>query len=273
MRSIPLADARDLWARSRRTRVLRNILGAAALALAGLAILASLSPRVRPTSYFATGGGLVVADLSRSIDPRAYQRMARVIQALADSDQPIGLIAFSDDAYEMLPSGTRGDDVRPILRFFAAAGRGGPFDLITQTTPWSNAFYGGTRIGNALRLARESLARARVDGGTVLLVSDLADAGSDVPSVQDELSRYRKLGIRLRIVPLFPQAHDLALFAGLVGASAIVGRGEIVANSTVTESRSLVGSFPLWLALAAAALLLTLAANEHLCRRLHWGAP
>lgn len=273
MSSIPLADAPTLWARSRRTRGLRTGLAATVLALTALAIAGSLTLRVRPTSYFASGGGLVVADFSRSIDPRAYQRMARVIRALADADQPIGLIAFSDDAYEMLPPGTRGDEVRPILRFFAGAGTGNVFDLTARTTPWSNAFYGGTRIGNALHLARLSLARTRSSGGTVLLVSDLADAVSDLPIVEDELSRYRKADIRLRVVPLFPQAHDLALFSSLAGAGAMVGSKEIVENSRVTERRTLVGSFPLWFAVAAGLLLVALAVNEHLCRRLHWRAP
>ena len=272
MSVIPLADAPVLWTRSRRTRRLRLVLAATMLVLAGLAVAGSFSLHVRPTSYFASGGGLVVADFSRSIDPRAYRRMARVLRALADADQPIGLIAFSDDAYEMLPAGTRGDEVRPILRFFEGAGTGNAYDLTTQTTPWSNAFYGGTRIGNALGLARADLARTGTRGGTVLLVSDLADAPSDIPIVEDELSRYRKAGIHLRVVPLFPQARDLALFTTLAGAGAVVSGNEIVENSKVTERRSLVGSFPVWLAVAAGLLLVALAANEHLCRRLHWGS-
>src|SRR5205085_8657002 len=112
------ADAPSLWIWARRTAIVRIALALAAAVLFGLSLAAAFSLRTRATSYFASGAGMVVADMSKSIDPRAYQRTARVLQALATSGQRLGFIAFSDYPYELLPPGTRGDELQPMLRFF-----------------------------------------------------------------------------------------------------------------------------------------------------------
>ena len=44
--------------------------------------------------------------------------MGQLLKTLADSDQRLGLIVFAEDAYEMLPPGTRGDALRPMLRYY-----------------------------------------------------------------------------------------------------------------------------------------------------------
>ena len=73
----------------------------------------------RPTSYFASGGGgVVVLDLSTSVEPRKYQRIQRVLRSLSQSSTRLGLVVFSDVAYEMFPSGTRGNELDALLPFF-----------------------------------------------------------------------------------------------------------------------------------------------------------
>jgi hypothetical protein len=269
VRPVPLADARRLWRTARRTTVVRLALAGAALVLFVLALLATFLLDTRSTSYFARGGGgIVVADFSKSIDARANERTARVLRSLADSDQRLGLVAFADDAYEMLPPGTRGDEVRNLLRFFET--KAGGVDLSAQASPWSAAFLGGTSIGEGLQMARQVIERDRIRPASVLLISDLADSTTDLPLLTDEVGRYREAGIRLKVVPLFPQQGNLAFFTGITGPNVFLSKGEVLDNSKVAESRSLVGSFPLWLFVAATLLMLLLAANERLSRRFEW---
>jgi len=234
-------------------------------------LVAAFRLRTRPTSYFAHGGGFVVADFSKSIDPRAYKRMGQLLQTLADSDQRLGLIVFAEDAYEMLPAGTRGDALRPMLRYYqVGTGADAVLTIGAQETPWSKAFLGGTSIGRALRLARELLQQQPNSRRSVLLVSDLDDASSDVPLMTQEIGHYRDDGISLRVVPLFPSTEDLAFFSGLAGPDSILSGNQLSENAKVAERQSVVGSFPLWLVLPALALLLGLGAAELLLRRLEW---
>ena len=262
--TLPLADAPSLWRYARRTRQVRVVLGLALLAVFGLALFSAFQLRTRPTSYFAEGGsGIVVIDLSASVDPRANVKLATLLRSLADSDQRLGLVAFEEQAYELLPPGTRGDEIRPMLRFF-----GSERPLLGPPTPWSRSFLGGTSIGQGLRLARQIIERS--GGGSALLISDLQDSGTDVPVLTDELGRYRHSGIGLRILPLYPNDQALGLFAGLVPASAFVSDTSLEANAGTAERQSVVASFPLWLVLLESVLLLGLAANEYLGRSLRW---
>ena len=96
-----------------------SCLAAAALALLLGAFGLSRELHALPTSYFATGsGGIVVLDLSTSVDAQKSQRVQRVLQSMAETEGRVGLIVFSDSAYEMLPPDTRSEELRPLLRFF-----------------------------------------------------------------------------------------------------------------------------------------------------------
>jgi von Willebrand factor type A domain len=265
-RALPLADARAFWPLARRTHRIRLALGGVLVALFAACSFAAFQLTTRPTSYFASGGkGIVLLDLSLSVDPRANARLATLLKSLADSDQRLGLVAFEEDAYELLPPGTRGDEIRPMLRFF-----GGPAPSFANETPWSRAFLGGTNIGRGLRTARQAAERA--GARSVLLVSDLEDSASDIPLLTDELSLYKREALRLRVIPLFPAAKDLALFRSLAGPGAIVGTKALRANAAVAEQRSVVAAFPTWLFLVGGALLAALAVNELVGRRLEWSA-
>ncbi len=106
--------------------------------------------------------------------------------------------------------------------------------------------------------------------GSVLLVSDLDDSLFDVSPLTQELVRYERAGLDLRIVPLFPAEDDRELFGRLAGRDAFVRNDELLRNSRLEEQRTLVGSFPVLLVAVLAGLLLLLAVNEHACRRLAW---
>jgi hypothetical protein len=262
--SLPLADAHALWPLARRTRLVRLGLGFVLFGLFAAIVYSAFQLHTRATSYFASGGrGILVMDLSASVDPRANQRMRTLMRTLANSDQRLGLVVFEEQTYELLPPGTRGDEIRPMLRFF---GTSSPSDR--KETPWSVSFLGGTNIGPGLRLARQ--AAERNGAGSVLLVSDLQDSTSDLPLLADEIGQYHTEGLRLRVLPLFPPAESLALFTSLAGKDAIVNESVLRQNASVAQRQSVVAGFPGWTFLLAGALLVALALNEYLGRRLEW---
>jgi hypothetical protein len=272
---IPLADAGALGAAFRRTSLVRVLLALALLALAAAMFLLARGLQAPPSSYFASGaGGIVVTDLSSSIDPAKYRRMARVFRSIAETNQPTGFVVFSDTAYEQLPPGTRGAELRPIVRFFEPRrsqrrGRfGGGFDY--PPNPWSGSFRGGTRVSTGLAVARRMVERDGIRNATVMLVSDLDNSPFDNPKLAREIDLYERAKITLRVVPLFPSDEDRALFLRLVGPQAFVANRELLQNAALRERRTLAGSFPAGLFAAGVALLLLLALNERLTGRLTW---
>jgi hypothetical protein len=273
--SLPSSVADELGSEHRRTRRLRLALAAGALALLGAAFGLARGADALPTTYFASGsGGIVVLDLSASVDQLKSQRVQRVIEALADTEGRAGLVVFSDTAYEMLPPDTRTEELRPLLRFFqprrGGGGGGGGQQASADESPWSVAFRGGTKISTGLIEARRMVEREGDERLGVVLISDLDNSGFDTSELTEELVRYQREGIDLRVIPLFPAPEDLSLFRQLVPEDAFVERAELVRNSEVRERQTLVGAFPWPFVAAAAALLLLLAANERLCNRLAW---
>jgi len=195
-------------------------------------------------------------------------------------------VVFSDSAYEMLPPDTRSEELRPLLPFFAPApgpspdGRrsgfpGRPSGRRPSTqldSPWSETFRGGTRIAAGLCEARKMIERDGRPGLSVTLLSDLDNSGFDTSALIEELTTYAREGIRLRVIPLFPQPEDRDLFAQIAGRDTLVERAELLRNTDVEERQSLVGSFPAALVVAVAALLLLLAVAERWLGRLEWSA-
>lgn len=274
--SIPVADSGAFTREARRTALVRIALAGALLGLLALAFLLARDLRARPSTYFAAGSGVVVVDLSTSVEPARYRRLARVFHSLVETGQRTGLVAFSDGAYEMLPTGTSGEELRPLLRFFEPPRAGSPDARRAQgfgflESPWSGSFRGGTRISRGLAVAREMLEReGTAAGSSVLLVSDLDDSPLDLESLTQEAIRYERRGIDLRVVPLFPSEPDLAYFRTLAGPRAFVTRDELLANTALEERRTLSSAFPLALATVIVLLLGLLALNEHVCGRLSW---
>ena len=160
--SLPLADAPALWPFARRTRLVRLGLGLALLGLFAAAVYSAFQLHTRATSYFASGGrGILVIDLSASVDPRANQRLRTLMRTLANSDQRLGLVAFEEQTYELFPPGTRGYEIRPMLRFF---GTSSPEDR--KETPWSVSFNMSLASGPAPSTAPTSAARVERAAGS-----------------------------------------------------------------------------------------------------------
>jgi len=286
---LPTSATAELDAVYRRTRLLRFALACAVLALVAASFVLARALESLPTTYFATGsGGVVVLDLSTSVDVQKAQRAQRVLRSLVETDGRIGLVVFSDSAYEMLPPDTRSAELEPLLPFFRTGppvsqdsfrrGRGGRIvpnapSARPRESPWSLTFRGGTRISTGLVEARHAIEREGDRNLSVLLVSDLDNSGFDSSALTEELARYEQAGIDLKVIPLFPGPEDRELFTQLIGDDALVARPEILRNTDVQERQVVIGAFPWALAAVGAALLLLLALNERLCGRLAWGAP
>ena len=110
---VPLPDVRVFRSAERRTRLLRAGLALALLATLAAAFLLARGPRAQAATVRGGKSSVVVLDLSwsTSSSPREIEQTLR---RLAASGSRIGLVVFSDVAYEMLPPGTPAAELRPL---------------------------------------------------------------------------------------------------------------------------------------------------------------
>src|SRR6266516_6216009 len=107
-RALPLSDAGALRVAIRRTTVVRLSLAGVLLVLVGLAVWRATALAARPLPFLPAGTTTeVVLDQSKSIDASAYRRVGRLLRALVATDSSVGLVAFSDIGYELMPPGSR----------------------------------------------------------------------------------------------------------------------------------------------------------------------
>jgi hypothetical protein len=261
--AIPSADIGALAPYARRTRVVRASLAALLVCLLVTAVLFARRTDDQPSRLLPPGtSGIVVIDVSRSVDGQTYEPIARVLRQLISLGEPVGLVAFSDVAYQLLPPGTPARELRPLLRLFT------PEEDGVEESPWSPSFTAGTRISVGLEHARALIEREQVGNGAVLLVSDLQTASSDIVDLTQAIVGYRKARIPLRIAALAPQAQNRAFFEQLIGKDAFseVARsgGSSAASETLDAGR---GHLPRAFLVVGALLLLALAAHERWCSR------
>src|SRR5947207_12042552 len=272
-RAIPLSDASAVRFALRRTTLVRFGLGAALVALGAIAVWRAAALNPRPVSFIPPSStSVVVLDQSKSVYISSYRRIAQLIRKLAAADVPVGLVAFSDTAYEMLPPGARGSELKPLLRFYTPGHGGSNVDPETlyAANPWQDVFSGGTKISSGLDLARSLLHRDHIHNGTILLASDLGTAGEDEPSVAQSLIRIEHdKHVHLKIVPLFPVEDDQLFFGRFVPARDFIKPSQLRVSTTAESRRRLIATTPWPLLGAGGLLLLVLAANELACGRLH----
>jgi hypothetical protein len=257
---ISLSDAAVFRPAARRTRVVRAGLAAALLVTLAVAFLLA---RTSPSRAASSSGGpstVVVLDLSWSTSSN-FRQIAGTLRGLASSGGRVGLVVFSDAAYEMLPTGTPSVELRPLLRFF-----GGPRSRRAES-PWALSLSGGTRISAGLQLALDMLRRDRVTSGSVVLVSDLDDAPNDRAQLAAAVLSYLRAGVPLRAVAINPTAENERFFRGLLESRPL--RAGVTGSAPVDGAPSSSG-LPVALVAVAALLLALLAVNEHACARLTW---
>jgi len=208
-------DAAAFRRPSLRTRLVRIVLATAAIACVAAAAASAHGGDVRVQSVLPTGStGIVVLDLSLSIQDVDYRRLRGALRHLIVADAPVGLVIFSDAPYELLPPGTPAHELQPILRLLTPPERGQPVN------PWSDAFRGGTRISSALVLAKDMLDRDHVRNGSIVLISDLETAPEDVQALLQTLRGLRARGVRVKIVPLSAGREAVASVRAVAGSDA-----------------------------------------------------
>jgi len=244
-----------------RTRLSRFVFAAGAVGLlaAAAASASHLDTRERGLLPRETTG-VVVVDLSLSIADEDYNIVRRALRRLIAEDASIGLVVFSDVAYELLPPGTPASALRPMLRVLVSPRLGPP------VSPWSQTFRAGTRISSALDLAREMLERDGVENGSILLVSDLETAPEDVPPLARTVDELRGSSVELRVFGLAPSSYALQLFAGLL-------EEEVFAAPTASTDEGPVESeagsrTPVALLVLGSLVFLAIALHERLAGRL-----
>src|SRR5205814_1256489 len=113
--SVPLADPASLDRAARRTRIVRLVLAAALVAMTAIAFF--VAPRTPGRRFLPSNAtGIVVLDLSSSVSPDTYYRIEQTLATIAASQSRLGLVLFSDTAYEALPPGTSAQELKPLLR-------------------------------------------------------------------------------------------------------------------------------------------------------------
>jgi hypothetical protein len=269
---VPIGEAARLRPAARRTTLiaagLAVVIGVAAVAVN----VAARQDEPRRVSLLPAGDSVVVVlDFSLSIPEVAYTRMRNAMNELAASDARVGLVVFSDIAYEVLPTGSPAAELQPVLKYLTPVEgelndrTGGP---LYAADPWSGGFRGGTRISVAIERGREMIQREG-GAGSILLLSDLDTADADAEPLGQALARLRQAKIPMRIVPLYPLEENHAYFASQVGREAFSDWNRFFAAGGITERfEPPKASPPLGLVLAGVALLLLLGLNELRCRRL-----
>jgi hypothetical protein len=274
---IPLADAGLLGGAIRRTTIVRLGLLGLLLLLAGLAVWRAAGLDTRTVSFLPESATtIVVLDQSRSVYLADYKAIASILTRVVQGDPSVGLVAFSDTAYEMLPPGSHGSDLKALLRFYRPTGVGANIDPASSfpASPWDNVFSGGTKISAGLELAHAMVDRDHVKRATILLVSDLETAGEDRPSFAQALIRIRNdPRLTLRIAPLYAIPEERAFVARFVPRDAFVRPSQITGHGPAEPRSRLIAHTPWVLIVAGALVLLALAANELLCSRIEVRRP
>jgi len=265
--AIPLADARAFRTRANATRVALGVLAACAAVAAVGALFASRSPHSQTLVPLPSSANVVIVlDLSASISSDSFSRIGGTLRALSQTGDHVGLVVFSDDAYEALPPGTPAADLAPLIRYFTLPQQRVPGFLPSfPANPWSNTFTGGTVISSGMEMAI-NIAVAQRPRATVMLVSDLDDDPNDLPALAAVAEVAHHNGVPIRIVGLSPSPEDIQYFRTIFG-----GRAPIVEAPTLAQAAPQARTpFPWVLVTLALVAAVSLALRESWAPRLDW---
>jgi hypothetical protein len=259
--AVPTGEMDRLGRVVRRTAVVRIALAVALLATLGAAVLVARGEDVKHVPLVPSGQtGILVLDLSASTSALAF---AQTIEKLATADERVGVVAFSDAGYELLPPGTPGRELVPLLRHFQGPNGGEP----PAHNPWER-FRAGTRISEGLRIAYDVIRRDRIANGSILLVSDFEILPDEIERVAQQVGLLRLSGVEVRLVPLDPTPERRARIDAILGGAAVLRESAVDAPVTAPESRSLAAVAPWTFLLVSGLLVVLLATNEGLLARL-----
>jgi hypothetical protein len=266
--TIPLVDAPALRGPARRTFTVRIVLALLCIGATVAFVLVARNPHTRTIVPLPSHADtILVLDLSASISSDTFSRIGGTLAALSRSGKRLGLVVFSDQAYEAFPPGTPAADLAPFVRYFTLPKQPAPgFAPSFPTNPWQSTFTGGTRISAGLDLAH-AIALAGGRPATVVLVSDLDDDPSDLPRLASVLLAYRRDHVPVRIIGLAPSADNVALFTRLLSPQPVVVEAPTLADAPPKDTTPV----PWTLVVLAAAAAGAYAFRAGWAPRLVWG--
>lgn len=245
----------------RRTRAVRLVLAAAAIAALAATLVSARSLDIQKRSIVPTGStAVIVLDVSLSIADD-YGSVERSLENVIEGDGRVGLVVFSDVAYELLPPGTSAAELRPILRVLEPPRRG------QAITPWTESFRGGTKISESLALAADMLERDRVENGSIVLVSDLQTSPDDVGALTRAIEDLRSRSVTVRVVPIGALTDGRLLFTRLLGEEGFAAPAEFAGEVIPLRTADSAG-LPAGLLVLTALFFVALALHERLAARL-----
>jgi hypothetical protein len=214
---------------------------------------------------------MIVLDLSASTG--AMVEVGELLRRIAAANDRTGLAVFSDGAYEVLPPGTPGRDLAPMIRFFTPRPDG-----TVIGDPWSSNFAGGTNVIGGIERALASFERDEVASASILLISDLEFVPDQIARLPALLSELRQTSVDIRILPVDAREEQRRFFERVLGQEVFVDVDAARAVATGSGAgRSLFrlaeDGLPWLFVILVGALLALLAANERLCGRLQLPAP
>jgi hypothetical protein len=266
---VPLADPTSLDRAVRRTRIVRVVLAAVLVAATVVAFL--VAPRTPGRRFLPSNAtGIVVLDLSSSVSPQTYYRIEQTLATIAASQSRLGLVIFSDVAYEALPPGTAAAELKPLLRFFAPSSNSPAAAGQLARSPWDQWFSAGTRISSGLYLAAHMLQQEHVKKSAVMLISDLADDPTDLNRLTDAVLLLEQRKVPLEIVGLSPSSANADFFQRLLGTNAVFQQAQLPTGAQARGQLEVTGTFATGLAVFAALVIALLALNEWWAEPLRW---
>jgi hypothetical protein len=268
MNKIELADFRAFGHAIRVGRALQFAVAAGCL-LAALALYLTV-PRstAQPDPLLGKRAtAIVVIDVSASISWDTYARIATTLDGIRRSGGKVGLILFSDTAYQALPPGTPAADLASFEKFFVVRQPTQPgLEPQPPASPWTNTFSSGTRISTGLELALDEIRQEGLRNPRVVLVSDLDDDTTDLESLTSVALAYRKLGVPISVAALNPSAQDSAYMQRLLPRG-----GGLVDVPLVTKPVAKAhAQVPVKVVVCAVLLACGLAALLAMTQRLRW---
>lgn len=268
--AIPVADVESLRPMWIRTTLVRLVLAALLILVLALAFVAARTLEPSKASFLPQGtSAVVVIDVSLSVTDPVFRRIHNALKMMSEGGEGVGLVVFSDVAYEMLPPGSSPEELKPLLRYFKGRKVQDPSlgsEVVYPLSPWSAGFSAGTKISAGLEMANDILEREKIEKGSIVLVSDLDTAPSDEAVLSQVVANVKSKGIELRVVPLFAFEQDLTFFRRIVGKENLITPPQLAAQNRRKAKSTLFGANPSTLSLLGGLLLFLLAVNEW------WGA-
>lgn len=265
--AIPVADVESLRPMWIRTTLVRLALACLLILVLALAFVSARVLEPAKASLLPEGtSAVVVLDVSLSVTDPVFRRIHNAIKMMSEGGQGVGLVVFSDVAYEMLPPGSAPEELKPMLRYFKARSVQNPDLAVYPLSPWSAGFSAGTKISAGLEMADDVLEREKIENGSIVLVSDLDTAPSDEAGLSQVVANIQSKGIELRVVPLFAFEQDLTFFRQIVGKKNLITPPQLAAQNRRKAESTLFGANPSMLSLLGGLVLFLLAVNEW------WGA-